>query len=221
MKLFQDRNRVPARSEPGPGANEKPRNPRGPDRNPTHSLGNPFMVDELRKPGTIPRGAEPRSRPATAHSAHSALIQSLQGLRERVLERLDSLETLARQRSASAPVAGEIEGLERALELKLADLEETERRLSAQAERQEKDWSASLTQLEADRRLLAEAWERVERERIAYSSAAEPNHPSLAQGRVRPPAGLLAPAPGHGPLHRGRSDSDHPSPGRSSGNSNL
>ena len=64
------------------------------------------MVDELHRPGTIPRGPESRSWPASAHSAHSALIQSLQSLRERVLERLDSLETLARQRSASAPAAG-------------------------------------------------------------------------------------------------------------------
>ena len=35
------------------------------------------------------------------------LIQSLEGLRERVLERLDSLETLVRQRPASAPAAAE------------------------------------------------------------------------------------------------------------------
>ena len=64
----------------------------------------------------------------------------------------------------------------------MAELEETER-LHAQAERQEKEWAASLTQLEADRRLLAEAWARVERERIAYSSGPEPHQQSHAPGQ--------------------------------------
>jgi DNA repair exonuclease SbcCD ATPase subunit len=140
------------------------------------------MVDELRRPGTVPPGPESGSRPGSAHAPPSALIQSLQELRERVLERLDSLETLAQKRSACAPAAGESASLARTLELKRAELEETERRLCAQAERQEKEWSASLTQLEADRRLLAEAWERVERERIACSSAIEPHHQRHTQG---------------------------------------
>jgi hypothetical protein len=107
----------------------------------------------------------------------------LQSLRKRVLERLDSLETLARGRSTPAPEAEECAGVKRNLELKLAELEETKRRLDAQAERQEKEWSASLSQLEADRRLLAEAWERIEQERIAYSSASETHHDSHAQGQ--------------------------------------
>jgi hypothetical protein len=141
------------------------------------------MVDELHKPGMMPRGPESRSSPALAHSAHSALIQSLQSLRERVLERLDSLETLARGRSACTPAEGASAGLERTLELKLAEVAETERRLHDQAERHEKEWNASLIQLESDRRLLAEAWERVERERIACSSPSEQNHHSRAQGQ--------------------------------------
>jgi hypothetical protein len=73
--------------------------------------------------------------------------------------------------------------LERSLDLKGADLEETERRLHAQAERNEKEWRESLAQLEADRRLLAEAWERLERERIAYSGASEPHHLAHAQSQ--------------------------------------
>jgi len=134
----------------------------------------------------------------------------LQRLRERMLERLDSLETLARQRSASAPAAGESAGLERALERKLADIEETERRLRTEAERQEKEWIASLAQLEADRRLLAEAWERVEQDRIAYSSAAEPHHRSHVQGPGQQ-NGVRATLPHAGTLVRARSaaaDSD-------------
>ncbi len=160
------------------------------------------MLDEDPKPGKIPRGGEPRSWPSSAHSAPSALFESLQRLRDRVLDRLDSIETIARQRSASAPSAGASAALERALERRLADVEETERRLHALTERHEKEWSASLTQLEADRRLLAEAWERVERERIAYANAGEPHHRSHAPGQgpqngvpaALPPAGYLVAA---------------------------
>jgi hypothetical protein len=171
------------------------------------------MVDEVHKPGTIPRGAESRSWPASAHSAHSALIQSLQSLRERVLERLDSLENLARRRSASTPAAGASGGLERTLELKLAEVAKTERRLHDQAERQEKEWSASLTQLESDRRLLAEAWERVERERIAHFGASEPHHHGRAQGQG-PQKGAPTTVPRAGAMVAARSpaadsDSDH------------
>lgn len=172
------------------------------------------MVDELHRPRTIPRGAESRPWPALAHSPHSALIQSLQSLRERVLERLDSLETLARGRSASAPAAGASAGPDRTFELKLAELAETERRLHDESEHQEKEWSASLIQLESDRRLLAEAWERVEREQIACSSASEPNHHIRAQGQgaqkgapaARPHAGALVTARSSA----ANSDSNHP-----------
>jgi hypothetical protein len=92
----------------------------------------------------------------------------------------------------------------------LAELDETERRLYAQAERQEKEWSASLTQLEADRRLLAEAWERVERERIAHTGASEPHHHSHAQGQG-PQQGAPATLPHVGAMVTARSaaaDSD-------------
>jgi hypothetical protein len=131
------------------------------------------MVNELHRTATISRGLESRSGAAPAELT---LIHSLQSLRQRVLERLDSLEALARQRLTSATAMGETAAREQALELKLVELEETERRLAARTERQEKEWSESLTQLEVERRLLAEAWERLERERIVYSTASEPHH---------------------------------------------
>jgi hypothetical protein len=177
-----------------------------------NSLGNSCMVDELRRPGTIPRGSGSSSWPASAHLAPAALIQSLQWLRERVLERLDALETLTQQRSASASAVGENSDLERALERKRADLEETERRLCTQAERQEKEWRTSLAQLEADRRLLAEAWERIEQERIAYLSASEPHHHSHPHGQGSP-RGSPATRPHTGALVTARlanPDPNHP-----------
>lgn len=118
-------------------------------------------------PGTLPRSL------ASGHSPHAVcftpatLIQSLEGLRQRVLEQLDSLEMLVRQRPALSPNLDLGEALSQSLERKRAALEETERRLKAQAQRQEKEWAGLLSQLEADRRLLAEAWERIEQERTA------------------------------------------------------
>jgi hypothetical protein len=147
------------------------------------------MVDEPQMQRTVPQGFEPSPRVASAHSAPSALIQSLERLRERVLVRLDSLEALARQQAAFAPEAAESARLTQTLELKKAELEETERRLCAQAERQEKAWSESLTQLETDRRALAEAWELVERERVMYSRTSEPVHQCHAQGLGPRPVG--------------------------------
>jgi len=116
--------------------------------------------------------------------AQSPEIEHLERLRVRVLERLDWLETLARQRSASGPVATDSTIRNRALEERLAELEEAEQRLRAEAERQAQEWTASLTQLEADRRLLADAWERVEQDRIAFASAADVHSHSDGQGLV-------------------------------------
>jgi hypothetical protein len=168
------------------------------------------MVDDLRRPGTMPGSPESRSRAASGHSAAAALFESLQWLRERVLERMDSLEALARQRSAATPATGETASRERALELKLDELEETERRLSAQAERQEREWNASLIQLEADRRLLAEAWERVERERIEYLGASDPH--AQGQGQQNGPPAALAHADAPVPTGSITADSDPKQP---------
>ena len=141
------------------------------------------MVDELRKPATIPRGAETRACPNSAHSTPSAQIASLQRLRERILAHLDAIETLARRRIVHGSAAEESVAQERTFELKLAEIEEAERRLSSQAERQRQEWIACLSQLDADRRILALAWERVEQDRIACAGASKPNHGSHPQGK--------------------------------------
>jgi hypothetical protein len=205
---------IPSRCEPGLWANQNPGPSPGLERDLLHSLGNSCMVDEPQAPGTKQRGPESRSGPAPTYSAHSALIQSLQSLRERVLERLLSLETLAQSQSASAQGAAASADLERTLELKLAELAETERRLDDQAARQEKEWSASLIKLESDRRLLAEAWERIERERIACSSPSETHHHGRAQGQGSQ-KGALTDLPHAGALVTARSaaadsDTNHP-----------
>jgi hypothetical protein len=99
-----------------------------------------------------------------------------------VLERLNSIETLAQARLTSEQATVESTGLKRALERKLADLEESERLFQAEVERKEKEWRVALTQLEEDRRLLAEAWERLERERIDGFGASDPHPFAHVQG---------------------------------------
>jgi hypothetical protein len=169
------------------------------------------MVDEPRRPTTTAWGIESRPWRAPVQSDPSALIQSLQWLRERVLERLDSLEILARQQPASASAAEPSSDRERALERKRAELEEAERRLRTQAERQEQEWSAAIAQLEADRRLLAEAWERLERERIVSFGAPESYHNGHPQAQG-PQRGGLAALPQTGALITARSVTADPDP---------
>jgi hypothetical protein len=155
------------------------------------------MMEDPTRPGMTPKGPDGRPGTARAHRAPSAPIQDLKWLRQRVLERLDALEALARRREA-APAPAEIAALERALRQGLAEVEEARRRIRAEAERQEKEWSTALTQLEADRRRLAEAWERVEQQRIEAPGASEgqshPHAPGQWTPRGAPAATLHAAA---------------------------
>jgi hypothetical protein len=156
------------------------------------------MVNELHKPVSFSWRLEPSARPG---SARAALVESLLRLREQVLERLDLLETMARERSTIGPAAGERMAQERVLERKRADIDEAERRLRTQAELQAREWTASLSQLEADRHLLAEAWEQIERERIASASAADHRHHALAHAQGQGLSSAVPPTfPHAGPL---------------------
>jgi hypothetical protein len=115
----------------------------------------------------------------------SALIWRLEDLRERVLERLGSIEALARDRQTFPSVVDQ--GRDQVFELKQAALVEAEQRLKAQAERRDKEWAAALDQLEEDRRLLAAAWERIEQERIASANAPGPPPQGHSRGRGHSP----------------------------------
>src|SRR3982750_3921953 len=66
------------------------------------------------------------------------LIQGLERLRECVEQRLHRLEALARERAAT-PVLDAPE-LERRLQQRIAEFEEAQLRLRAQAERRELEW---------------------------------------------------------------------------------
>jgi hypothetical protein len=114
------------------------------------------------------------------------LLQGLERLRECIEQRLKGLETLARERTGRPnPPASE---LEQRLQQTIAEYEEAQLRLRAQAERREQEWRTSLEQLEADRRLLAEAWERLERERVEGFAAAQPGVPGRTASPQHPAA---------------------------------
>ncbi len=129
------------------------------------------MMNDLRRPENLPRDPDARRPTAANSSSYAWLIQDLEWVRELVLERLSSIETLARQRPALKPPGRDIAELEDSYKKKSDELEETQRRLLEQAEREQQDWNASMSQLEDDRRLLAEAWARVEQERIESMGA--------------------------------------------------
>jgi hypothetical protein len=121
------------------------------------------------------------------------LIHDLEELRDSVLHRLDSIEGLVRCR-VGAPSA-EITRLEETLRQKIDELELERGRLRADVEQEESRWRQSLAQLESDRQLLTDAWERLERERIDVTSSSH----APAAHRSRPPDSSVfrsaAPAP--------------------------
>ena len=130
-----------------------------------------FMTYDLRRPETSPRDFEARLRITEAHAVTNPVVQDLEQLRELVLERLSSIESLARKHGESAQPERDWLALEESFKKKSAELEESRRQLRVQAERERQEWIAAMSQLEDDRRLLAEAWARIDQERTGAMSA--------------------------------------------------
>jgi hypothetical protein len=117
---------------------------------------------------------EPRRRAARPGGLPGQV--DLERLRDLIRRRLDQIEALARERLGSVEAPGTIENSETEKELlrRLAELEEANERIRGQAERHEQDWRSAFEQLEEDRKLLADAWDRLERARIEVH--VEPAH---------------------------------------------
>ena len=120
------------------------------------------------------------------------LIQNLDALRELVHLNLDDMEKLLRSKIAtqSAILKGGAEpavlsqdSTERELRLqkRVSELEQAQLNLRADVERWERDREDLLAQIEHDRRMLAEAWERLEYEQthgtVSSSNAPETRRP--------------------------------------------
>jgi hypothetical protein len=128
---------------------------------------------------------DPKRKVSIARLDSNALIQGLERLRDCFEQRLVRLEAMARER-AVPPVLDRTE-LELKLQQRIGEFEEAKVRVRLQAERREQEWQAALEQLEGDRALLAEAWDRLERERIEAPDPARSLSPweRVAEGRVR------------------------------------
>jgi hypothetical protein len=156
------------------------------------------MIDDRHKPtlASSPRPTEARAcGPSGAGRAGSRTFRDdLETLRDSVLQRLESIEVMARR--LTAPTA-ESSRLEQSLKQKIEELERERNRVRGRLEEKESTCRRMLTELESDRQLLTEAWERLERERI--DATAPGGDRTLPAPRPRPseraaPSGNPAPA---------------------------
>jgi hypothetical protein len=124
------------------------------------------------------------------------LIHNLEELRSCVLRRLESIEALARHCSGVPSV--EITRTEQMLRQRIDELELERSRSLADLVSEDPSGKQLLTQLEKDRQLLAEAWERLERERIDAIAAGSVARPAVPAHHPHPAEGLAmhcSPAP--------------------------
>jgi hypothetical protein len=138
-----------------------------------------------------PRGKQRSTK--VVPQAQAPLIHNLEELRSCVLRRLESIEALAR-RWSGVPAA-EIARLEQALEQRIDELELERSRSRAGGDGGESSGEHLLAQLENDRQLLTEAWERLERERIDTIGSGAGARPGLQAHHPRPAEGLATHAP--------------------------
>ncbi len=117
----------------------------------------------------------------------TALIQGLDRFRDGLYQRLDEIETLAIEQTQW--LEQDLSEREQTLQDRVATLEAAQSRLLAEAKRKEQEWQNVLQQLESDRRLLAEAWERLEQEQLDLPQApVTPHaHVSVTPTVERPP----------------------------------
>ena len=118
--------------------------------------------------------------PSRADAA--ALVQALDRLRDALLHRLDQLETLAAEQAARLDQSSSER--EQALRERSVALEAAQARLQAELRRREQEWHDAVQQLEDDRRLLTEAWERLEHERVEGTPPPQAASPHDAASRV-------------------------------------
>jgi hypothetical protein len=135
-----------------------------------------------------PRRKQRRMKPGQ-QTLPSGLARDLEELRTCVLRRLESIEELARRCSAVSP--GDVGLTEQMLKQRLDELELERSRACPDLFGDEPGNSEFLTKLENDRHLLAEAWERLERERIdavmagsAARKAQHAHHAHSAEGHA-------------------------------------
>ena len=127
------------------------------------------MTGDNSSPGNENQAHDPKRRIPRPDS--NALIQGLERLRECIERRLKALEAAVRQQTG--PTVSEPSDAQGEFQQRIAEHEAAQLRLRLQAERRDQEWRTALEQLEGDRKLLADAWEQLERERLEGSSRAQ------------------------------------------------
>lgn len=123
--------------------------------------------------------------PRPALSAHAEALERVRASVHRWIDRIEAL--------AAVPT-GAVPEPEEALAHHVRELEQRRAELQDEIRRRDREWSERLEALEDDRRLLGEAWERLEREQVAAARAAarpSPSPPEVA----RPAATAPTPTP--------------------------
>lgn len=113
--------------------------------------------------------------------SRAAILQALELIRDRFHRHLDAIETMARER---AQLGGkDVSEREQQLRHRLLELEHAQIQLRSDTERWERERLSMIEQLDHDRRLLADSWERLEREQVQCAHApAEPARSELLTG---------------------------------------
>lgn len=138
----------------------------------------------------VPPPGEPRdARPRPAPARPDDPAEALKRLRDALLRRLESIEALAAEQAELLDRDGS--DRERLLRERIAVLEASQARLQAESRRREQEWQDALRDLEADRKLLAEAWERLEQLQTRY----EPRTHVDAPAPTVPPPPVVTPTP--------------------------
>jgi hypothetical protein len=158
----------------------------------------PMANDPFAASSSFPR-AEMAGR---ASPVRSALIEGLERIRERFHRHLDAIEALAREQIP--PGMQDVLRLEDELRHKAGELESAQLQMQSRIDRWERERQEMIEKIEHDRRLLAEAWERLEREQIKNVAATPVRDPVR---ETSAPAAQAAPAP-----MRSSVDSDHDQP---------
>src|SRR5262245_41720244 len=122
------------------------------------------MTSEFTTPSGTPQPSRPRR--GGTRPDQFPVIQGLDRLRDFVHQRLDRIEAMTVERIASPLASADPTEREQELRKRLGEAEERQGRIVAEAKRREQEWESGLEQIENDRKLLAEAWERLERDRI-------------------------------------------------------
>jgi hypothetical protein len=112
--------------------------------------------------------ANTRPRRALKRSDAPGLSYCWERLREAILQRLDELEALAIEQTERGELTPSER--ERALRDRVGTLEASLARVQAELSRREQEWEEMSREIEADRRLLAEAWQRLEDEQVRGKS---------------------------------------------------